>query len=345
MDGLRKRASLIERKDTFSEWEFPHLSPKLLAYAGFVKCGEEASSDAVMCVYCEKSLEGWRRTEVPVIEHCRHMHKCPLFNLGTGPARAAMFGFTRSPFLSHAIRELVRGGFFPYDVDPGETSLFCYSCGMAFRVSSSVERARDVSYILAEHSAVYPRCASKRGWRGKGSRQFLPHTSIGEDSLFFVKLISGHVDLETLPFREMDVRGGLCVEKPPCPVPANLGDGRMEAREISKGEKRRGMSPGVEGSETEGGRHKKEDSLAKGERDSRRESVREGTEEAETLDARDRADIEALLLFVGKEDRSSGKEMRTLLETGLGNLLAHIREMTDRDIAEAKKEIEKGCPL
>lgn len=105
--------SYEQRYKTFINKKWPltgyQSNPHLLAICGYI-CKSTAKDLAAMCVYCKKHLEGWEKSDIPILEHWSHKKDCVLFT----PSKMSENG--ASTFIRYDLKENV-----PF--------IFCYKCG------------------------------------------------------------------------------------------------------------------------------------------------------------------------------------------------------------------------
>lgn len=143
--------SFQERMRTFRNWpkDYGVATPENLAIAGFVCVSTEDDNLTVRCVYCEKTLESWESTDLPVKEHYLHMTKCPLFNMNQVSSRISTFrGWEGSD-----IRVIARNGFVRYNLRNSDF-IFCYKCG-SIDQSHVCRRLPGSVYNVKKHSSIF----------------------------------------------------------------------------------------------------------------------------------------------------------------------------------------------
>lgn len=117
--------SYEERLKTFTDKNWPtdgyNCTPKLLALCGFV-CESTDNTLAAKCIYCNKILEDWEKTDIPVIEHYNHKKKCVLFNIRFLKNRLLFFD-------SNDDKSVAKNNFIRYDLLKDIPFIFCYKCG------------------------------------------------------------------------------------------------------------------------------------------------------------------------------------------------------------------------
>lgn len=105
--------SYEQRLKTFINKKWPtkdyKSNPQLMAICGYI-CKSTPSNLAAMCVYCKKHLEGWEKSDVPILEHYSHKKDCILFS----PHKLALNN---------------KPSFIRYDLKDGMPFEFCYKCG------------------------------------------------------------------------------------------------------------------------------------------------------------------------------------------------------------------------
>ncbi|OAG29763.1 hypothetical protein NEDG_00896 [Nematocida displodere] len=207
--ALEQQTTLQDRLQTFKRWKTPFLHPEDLAYAGFVKDTDSSMSDAVMCVFCRKPLEGWQENESPFVEHERHSPDCVLFNLHDARAREAMFKHGFHTFPDTAVKDLSRKGLVLYNLTPGTVDLFCYACGFICSIDRACSRSlgRKVKEL---HTQATPVCYITHRVRmeKKGRGAYLANSP-------FSQVLAKKVDIQTMPrvFVSME-EGKLCTSTP-----------------------------------------------------------------------------------------------------------------------------------
>ncbi|ADM11516.1 uncharacterized protein Eint_050680 [Encephalitozoon intestinalis ATCC 50506] len=143
--------SFKERMKTFASWpeNYGVATPEGLSIAGFICLSTEENNLTVECVYCNKTLECWERTDMPAKEHYLHMNSCPLFNVNRLESRVKMF----NGWSLKEAKALARMGFVKYNL--GESDfIFCYKCGSINR-SHLCERKRGHPYSLEKRGSVF----------------------------------------------------------------------------------------------------------------------------------------------------------------------------------------------
>lgn len=123
--------SYEERLKTFLDKNWPiteyKCTPKLMALCGFV-CESTNKTLAAKCIYCQKILEGWEETDIPVVEHYNHKKKCVLFNPRFYKNRLSFFDSTDD-------KNLAKNNYIRYDLIKNVPFIFCYKCGLTTKHS------------------------------------------------------------------------------------------------------------------------------------------------------------------------------------------------------------------
>ncbi|KAI5184813.1 hypothetical protein NEHOM01_0415 [Nematocida homosporus] len=197
-----KHTSLEDRLQSFRPWRRDLPAKKALAYTGFTNDRETPTNDAVICVYCQKQLEGWLPEEIPAEEHFRHSPHCILSTPHLIESRTMSFKTGTLRFLPRVATALATDGLFLYNLNKTSNDLFCYVCG--FYCSLIDSRDRHVAVVVAirkAHHAFSPHCRARRA--------SLAADSLGnKDSLpthFLYRLISLQVSPADLVHHELDL--------------------------------------------------------------------------------------------------------------------------------------------
>ncbi|CAD26585.1 hypothetical protein [Encephalitozoon cuniculi GB-M1] len=164
--------SFKRRMETFAGWpeDYGAATPESLSIAGFMCLSAESDDLTVRCVYCDKTLECWERTDVPAKEHYLHMSVCPLFNVNKVEGRVHMF----DGWNPKEARVLARKGFVKYNLGDMDF-IFCYKCG-------SIDR----NHV----------CRRKRG---------CPYNAEKSSNIFFYDLIGGAYNKELARYTECNL--------------------------------------------------------------------------------------------------------------------------------------------
>lgn len=136
---------------TFEKWprDYGVATPERLSIAGLICLSAEENNLTVKCVYCNKTLECWQDTDLPIKEHYLHMIKCPLFNVNQIKDRMATF----KGWGANEARLLARNGFVKYNLRSRDF-IFCYKCGSTDR-SHTCKRAPGSVYSIEKHSKIF----------------------------------------------------------------------------------------------------------------------------------------------------------------------------------------------
>lgn len=130
--------SYENRLATFKNWkkESKNLEGHLFAITGFF-CSSRGEDDNTTCIFCEKSLEGWEDSDMPMQEHYSHSKKCPIFNLNNYIARKRMFEISRVED-RFDISFFAKSGFFYFQLrNDSPDDIFCFKCGFNLNTISS----------------------------------------------------------------------------------------------------------------------------------------------------------------------------------------------------------------
>jgi baculoviral IAP repeat-containing protein 5 len=142
--------SYSRRLESFKEWpkDYGVAVPEKLAIVGYVCTGVEDGNLTAACVYCNKALEGWERTDEPVLEHYSHKKVCPLFNMQLHKNRMLTF---KDWGAKAAAQRLARNGFIRYNLNENDF-IFCYMCGSMDETHRCRER---LSFDASGSSSVF----------------------------------------------------------------------------------------------------------------------------------------------------------------------------------------------
>ncbi|EQB61865.1 baculoviral iap repeat-containing 5b [Vairimorpha apis BRL 01] len=131
--------SYEERLKTFTDKNWPNseykCTSKLMALCGFV-CESTKKILVAKCIYCEKILEGWEKSDIPIIEHYNHKKKCVLFNPRFFKNRLLFFD-------SNDDKSLPKNNFIRYDIIKNRPFIFCYKCG-----STTKHTCKDIKFKI-----------------------------------------------------------------------------------------------------------------------------------------------------------------------------------------------------
>eukprot|EP00039_Didymoeca_costata_P006366 m.89550 g.89550 ORF g.89550 m.89550 type:complete len:308 (+) comp13228_c0_seq2:83-1006(+) len=129
-----------------------------MAMAGFFHDSSEDSPDNVTCFMCNKSLDGWERTDDPIQEHKKHSPACPFMNLHLEENRFKTFQFWPHKGFKSKPKDFARAGFvFAPDEDCPDM-VKCISCNKCLDGWEKDDIAMD------EHRAHSKKCAFIRAF-------------------------------------------------------------------------------------------------------------------------------------------------------------------------------------
>ncbi|KAI5181445.1 hypothetical protein NEOKW01_1626 [Nematocida sp. AWRm80] len=193
--AVSKYNTVSQRLETFKEWRQERPGKEDLAYAGFIWEPSKKSSDAVVCVWCDKSLEGWDPTDVPMVEHYQHQPMCTLSSLHQIQNRQETLTATLPDITVPTSLKLASNGIFSYNLVPEEKSFFCYMCGLWVTISANASMLGFASKSHILHSKLSPEC---RYARVKHSNPACPKPTLKEiQTMFYFKLLSNQIDLSS----------------------------------------------------------------------------------------------------------------------------------------------------
>jgi hypothetical protein len=136
-------SSFQRRLESFKHWgeQDGVCTPEYLSVAGFSCETVGADQRGTVCYLCNKHLEGWETTDVPIEEHFSHSHKCPFFNLNVIEGRIKTFNDERWDKTKDETRKIAKAGFFLYNIkEPIKNEIFCFNCG--FNQSGNIDSDR-----------------------------------------------------------------------------------------------------------------------------------------------------------------------------------------------------------
>ncbi|XP_039956043.1 baculoviral IAP repeat-containing protein 5.2-B [Bactrocera tryoni] len=84
------------RLKSFKKWPFDEssaCSAKKMAEAGFYWSGNDREPDTVTCYICNKTLDGWERSDDPWKEHAKHAPQCSFVKCGRKEAELTVQEF------------------------------------------------------------------------------------------------------------------------------------------------------------------------------------------------------------------------------------------------------------